>query len=508
MKMNPAVTRKNVIIFHTDQQRHDSLGCMGNKHAHTPNIDRLASEGTVFSRHISSNPVCMPSRASLMTGLYPPGHNVWSNGVALNRRAYVNANRASDWPELEVVPEPPTLADLFAQAGYDAASFGKLHLTPNLAPVGHGYPESWDAWQEGALDAWHGPYYGFCYVDLLTGHGEQPCHSGHYSVWLKREHPEVLQQVLQNEPRTGPVPELPDLYPSTVPSELHHSAWLADRLCEYLARGRAADRPFFAFVGFPDPHHPFTPCYDIVQQFEGVDVKTPFDPNGEGVRTHPILGSFQNSVAHLSEPQRRTILRYTYAMIQQIDMAVGRVVDTLKALGLWNDTILIFTSDHGDFLCDHALLRKTGIGSDALLHVPFILRAPDAGLPARVDTPMSNCDVMSTLAALTGVEPPAWQHGRDIRSVIQNDEEHYALAFCATGKPERANYTVYDATHRLTYYPHLDYVELYDHTQDPGECVNLATRREHKHRVASMIRLIEERMLHYHSPILGRTGVW
>jgi hypothetical protein len=75
--------------------------------------------------------------------------------------------------------------------------------------------------------------------------------------------------------------------------------------------------------------------------------------------------------------------------------------------------------------------------------------------------------------------------------------------------PENQNGpTVYDATHRLTYYPHLDYVELYDHTQDPGECVNLATRREHKHRVASMIRLIEERMLHYHSPILGRTGVW
>ena len=111
----------------------------------------------------------------------------------------------------------------------------------------------------------------------------------------------------------------------------------------------------------------------------------------------------------MSAEERRTVIRYTHAMIYQIDQAVGRILDALQANGLWEDTIVVFTSDHGDFLGDHARLRKGTVGSDALLHLPFILRAPGADLPARVDTPMSNCDVMPTLAALTGVAPPAWQ---------------------------------------------------------------------------------------------------
>lgn len=130
------MSRKNVIILLADQQRFDSLACHGNRHARTPNLDRLAAGGTVFTRHLSSSPICSPSRASLMTGLYPPGHNVWCNGVPLNRREYsVTDPRGERGPgdaQSGFHPEPATIADCFTQAGYDTVGFGNLRLQLRL----------------------------------------------------------------------------------------------------------------------------------------------------------------------------------------------------------------------------------------------------------------------------------------------------------------------------------------------------------------------------------------
>jgi arylsulfatase A-like enzyme len=497
--------RPNVLILHADQQRYDSLGCTGNPHARTPNLDRLAAEGTVFTRHISSNTICMPSRASLFTGLYPPGHNVWTNGVPLNRRTYarVDTQRVGE----KVRPEPPTLADVFAAAGYDTVALGKLHLTPNLAPPAYGFPETWARWEGGALDDWHGPYYGFRHVELTQGHGEQPCHRGHYAAWLQREHPEVYRAVAEGrEQHPRPIPALGDLYPSPVPAELHNTTWLADRFRAYLD-ARPADRPFFAFIGFPDPHHPFTPSFDVVQDFLGAPVRDPVDPTGELAGDAPLLDA-GTDISGLTPEQRRMILRYTYAMVHQIDRAVGRVVEGLQAAGVWDDTVVIFTSDHGDFLGDHGRLRKGYTPCDPLLHLPFILRAgrraPD--LPARVAAPMSNVDVLPTLAALAGITPPAWCHGRDIAEVVRSGAEHRALAYCANGLPAVTNYTLYDAHHRFSLYPHTGYMELYDHREDPGECHNRAAERPD--RVARMRRVIEASLLQHRTPILARVSAW
>ena len=497
--------KKNILILHTDQQRYDSLGSSGNLYAQTPNLDRLAYESTVFTRHIAANPVCMPSRASLFTGLYPPGHNVYTNGIALNRREYTIANPAPQWAEADIPPVPSTMADIFARAGYDTVSFGKLHLTPNLAPPAYGYPETWESWQSGALDDWHGPYYGFRYVDITNGHGEQPCEAGHYARWLQHEHPEAYQHVLQNrETAVRPVPGLDDLYPSGLPFELHHSTWLADQFVNYLQTRPV--RPFFAFIGFPDPHHPFTPCQEVLDEFSELAVKEPVDLDGAGIAGSPVRDRFGEDISNLSPQERRTVIQYTYAMVHQIDRAVGRVLQALKDHDLWDDTILIFTSDHGDFLGDHGRLRKGIVGSDALLHVPFILRAPGSRLPARVDIPMSNADVLPTLAALTGVEPPSWIHGKDIVRVMRQGELHHTYAFCANGNPAHTNYTVYDAHSRMTYYPYSEYVELFDHREDPGEVNNLAARQPRN--VLRLMSILQERMLHFNNPILGRTGAW
>jgi arylsulfatase A-like enzyme len=494
---------KNILIIHTDQQRYDSLGCSGNPHAATPNIDKLAAEGSFFSRHISSNPICMPSRASLMTGLYPPGHGVYTNGVPLNRKDYASPVAIDHG----VFVEPMTMADMFANAGYDTASFGKLHLTPTMSGKDSPFHESRARYESGELDDWHGPYYGFRYVDMTKGHGEAPCLAAHYSKWLREKHPETYKKVVEQKgQKECPLESQPNLYPSPVPFEQSCTAWLAKRFNEYITEERPQEKPFFAFVGFPDPHHPFTPSYDILEKFTDSEVKPAADPEGHGIKNNPVLKDMPHRTE--SESHRQLTRRYTNAMVHQIDIAVGRIINTLKENGLWDNTIIVFTSDHGDFLGDHGLLLKAQAASDALLHIPFILRAPKSDIPHKTDIPMSNCDVMPTLAALAGVEPPRNLHGKNICEALHHKNDYTALAFCADGNPENVNYTVYDRYLRFTWYPHSGYQELFDHYKDPEESHNIADSHEYRTRTEKFMAIIKSSLADFYNPILQRICPW
>jgi arylsulfatase A-like enzyme len=496
---------KNVILLHADQMRADGLGCMGNPFVRTPRIDELAAGGTVYTRHVVSNPICSPSRASLLTGLYPPGHGLWCNGVALNRRDYVEVNEKPSERETAILTEPKTMADVFAEAGYDTASFGKLHLTPTRAPLAYGYPETCAAWERGGFEGWTGPYYGFEHVELTIGHGKDAFRGGHYAEWLKREHPEALAAARESG-RDHPIPALGQLYPLPIPSRLHHSWWLAERMSSYLRERKGRKEPFFAFVGFPDPHHPFVPCEDVIGEFEDIDVPEPMDTEGRGVEGSPLARLCQMTTQGLTRDDLRTVIRYTYAMIRQIDRAVGHILDALEAAGLAEETIVAFTSDHGDFLGDHGRLQKAMGASDALLRVPLILRAPGAGLPPRMTGVTSNCDVLPTLTRLAGVDVPKGLHGTDLHA--SSGGERTAMCFAATGRARDANYTVYDATHRMTWYPGHDFIELFDHTTDPNECCNVAERAENRQRVKDMKQAVMEALVRMHNPINGRVSAW
>jgi arylsulfatase A-like enzyme len=504
---------RNVILLHTDQQRYDSLGCTGNPLVRTPHLDALAADGTVFTRHFTANPICSPSRASLLTGLYPPGHNVWNNGVALSRREYAIFDTRSEDQRCDArggfIPQPPTMADMFAGAGYDTASFGKLHLTPYLSPTAWRFPETTTNWQQGLFDDWSGPYYGFQHCELTLGHGEGACHAGHYGHWLQREHPEAVARLREHQPR--PFPEIGDLYASTLPFALHHSHWLAERLAAYLRRRGPGDAPFFAFVGFPDPHHPFVPCADIAPDFESCAVQEFVDPEGAGMAGSPVLPLNQQSLAEMgiSAEAVRQAIRYTYALVYQIDLAVGMITAALQEAGLADDTIVAFTSDHGDYLGDHGHLRKGFGASGSLLHVPLLIRAPGSDLPSRVDLPVSNADVMPTLAALAGVTPPPVQHGADVSALVRDGRTHQAFAFSTNGDVTSLNHTICDERYRLTWYPGVeDFVELFDHANDPGECRNVAGEAQHREAQERLLALLKERLAGWYSPILARTAAW
>lgn len=509
----------NVLLIHCDQLRYDGLGCNGNQFARTPNIDALAAEGCVFTRHIAGNPICMPSRACLMTGMYPLGHNLWCNGVALPRAEYadpavVKADRDPRRPALQgpLVSEPATMADVFAAGGYSTACLGKLHLTPWMAPASTGYHESTALWKAGTLDDWRGPYYGFEHAELALGHGENVANFGPYAQWLAREHPQVHGEVrayLDRHKRHDlPIPSIADLYPSVIPSDCHVSSWLAGRFIGYLNERADAAKPWMAFVGFPDPHHAFSPSYDVVRHFENIDVPDPLDPAGDALAISPALRRAQQDIRSLTVEQRRMIVRYTYAMIHQIDQAVGRMVEAIKQCGQWDRTVIVFTSDHGDYLGDHGQLRKGFNGTHPLLHVPFVMRAPGAGLPSRVDTPMSNVDVLPTLAGLAGVTPPSGVQGRDILSLVRSGGTQTVFYYGHNGDPQVAQYGAYDAHHRLSYHPHERYAELYDHRSDPAETRNLAEASTHRDIARSLLDQVRDHLLHSVNPALNRAAFW
>jgi arylsulfatase A-like enzyme len=368
-------SRPNILIFHCDQLRYDALGCTGHPGNPTPNIDALAAKGLSFTRHFAANPVCMPSRASFFTGMPVTAHGVWSNGVPLNRREYLPFGHFKNDPTIGSIPELPTFADLLSQGGYATGAFGKLHLTPSVDVTGYEFPESDRRWASGEQDDWHGPYYGFQHVELTHAHAE--CPGGHYEVWLRDTHPELYEQVRMNqEAAVRPIAELGDLHASVLTYDTHPSPWIARRALEWIHD--QGNQPFCAFLGFPDPHHAFCALQEDIDYFNGSETAAPVDADGAD---RPDMDGCGMDVRHFTPEQHDLVRRTTAAMVRTIDRAVGEVIEGLKAEGKWENTVVLFTSDHGDYLGDHGRLRKSHRAAEQLLHVPCILRLPGESKP-------------------------------------------------------------------------------------------------------------------------------
>ena len=462
---------KNLIIFYTDQQRRDSLGCYGNPVARTPNIDGLAKRGVVFNNHYASNPVCSPSRASFMTGRHLQAHRLIDNGIAL--------------PKTE-----KTIADALVENGYHTCSVGKLHLTPYGAPLECEYEESLPLWQSGAMDGWTGPYYGFQDVQLTLGHGHG-CYmsGGHYGEWFRRNFPDIAA--------AGGQP--------TLPVEAHHSTWVADQSIEFIRQNK--EQPFFIYVSFPDPHHPFVCPESYLDMFKDAEFPAPHRKEGENDRKpfhyKKAMSEQQFHIdggAHrppdYTDDDWRKIFAATYGMVSLIDHSVGRVLDCLREEGLEGNTTIAYTSDHGDLMGDHHFLYKGPVPCRSLLNVPFIVADP-ACVPGKRDSVMSNVDAVPTLLDLLGVDIPDVVQGRSFKDVVMGgagNPDHVALCSgWSKNSPNFYHHSIYGNRYRITYFPNQDDGELYDLEKDPYELDNLYHLPEHRDlRDELLVRLLKE----------------
>lgn len=310
------------------------------------------------------------------------------------------------------------------------------------------------------------------------GHGER-CH-GHYGRWREKHFPGL--KLGADHAQAGEKFVAFSSYKSNLPLDAHYSIWIARQAMEYL--DAAGERPFYLNVSFPDPHHPFTPPAPWHSVFADVEFPPPHAREGEnegkpkpyreamrgnpfptdgGARFFPGLAgrAYQQVVAH------------TYAMVALIDDCIGQVLRKLESKGWMQDTVLVFTSDHGDFLGDHHFLFKGQLPCRSLLHIPLMVVDPDVP-PGISDEVCSNVDVMPTLLASCGLEVPETVQGVGLPSPGCPPRRDYAfVAGWSKASHEFHHYSLYKDRWRLTVFPNLRDGELYDLADDSWEHKNL-----------------------------------
>lgn len=507
--------RPSFVFVMTDQQRADFLGCAGHPVLQTPNIDALAARGTLMERFYASSPVCMPNRAVFMSGLMSSVNGVRQNGTVLPR--FIT-----------------TFPEVLAAEGYDTALIGKAHLqtmTDAEIPIGEnpagtgrlanaidiGPPEWYQFedkvnWAEnGPLDI-ETPFYGFDSVDLVNFHGDGT--GGHHAIW-QAEHLGDLDAI------RGPANQLPHDYwcpqavRTAVPEEFYSTSYIKMRTIEFLGDPARSDAPFFAFVSFPDPHHPFTPpgkywdMYDPADMPEltNLDAHQNPPPHLEWVRRQPYPddGRFVTEAVSLPSEHLRQAQALTCGMVTMIDDAIGEIVAALEANGQADNTIIAFTSDHGDYLGDHGLCFKGGLHFESLIRVPMIWTDPRIEQPVTSDVVASTLDLAPTILSAAQATPYAGLQGVDLqplftggerpqRTEVLIEEQTYFPDILGFEGQVRVR-TLVDDRWRFSVYHGADWGELYDLKNDPAECRNLWDDPDHADiRNELTLRLVHSQM--------------
>ncbi len=485
------VRRPNFLFFMTDQHRADYLGCAGHPVLKTPSIDSLAARGTRFDRFFVASPVCMPNRAAFLTGRYPSAHGLRQNGNHLSRRA-------------------TTFVEVLREGGYKTAHIGKSHVQPMTAnpafprvdPKTLGILD--EAWKDDGGDygeetperyasddpyTFKLPYYGYDHVDMVTNHGDQA--HGHYDQWLRSR----SRQAAAWRDRTNQLAHdyvCPQAIRTPIPEELYPTAFIRERAVEWLAGTRDDDQPFFAFVSFPDPHHPFTPPgkYWNLYKPEQFELPLPFEAHRNPVpplvwahaRQLDNTHDTQSQIAFMAtERQLQEAMALTCGMIAMIDDAIGAVLRALRDSGHADDTVVIFTSDHGDYLGDFNLLLKGALPLKSITNVPFIWSDP-AGPRGLVRQALaSTVDLAPTIIERAGLKPYWGIQGKSLLPAIRDGaqvHDRLLVEFQDSGprfgfaEPAIVRTLVTD-THRISLYKGEAWGELYDLVNDPNETCNL-----------------------------------
>ncbi len=490
--LSPRDRPPNVLLIVSDQQRWDLLGSVGRWPVRTPHLDRLAAEGMRFDRAYTPCPLCTPARATLLTGQYPSRHGAWSIGT--------------DTP-VSALSLPRLLRE---QAGYRTAIIGKSHLQAcqregNLEAL----PRSRD-WS--FFEQWHGPWYGYDYACINCGHAHEPHAYGmHYGLWLRREGvaPEPPWFTRPGEPADEGDGRW------ALPEPCHSSTWVADQTIDYLRSHAAdhADRPFYACVNFPDPHRPFI----VPEPWHAMyaDAAVPPAARSEAERAgaaHSRLyrATVRGDAEQLArwcdrvrvacergEPdagdehgqrgeREEARCRIYMAMVSLMDKHIGRILDALDELDLTRETLVVFTSDHGDHLGDHWLWSKGATHFRSCTQVPLIVRwSGRVAAGVRTDALQSLVDLPTTFLRAAGLEPhPAMQGVDQSPCWFGDGRATPRRGVLIDHRAEQGLYVSSWITDHyrasVLHYPpdDVDELLLYDLTTDPDELTDIADSTE------------------------------
>jgi arylsulfatase len=454
-------SRPNILWICTDQQRYDTIGALGNVHVSTPNIDRLVKEGVAFTHAYCQSPICTPSRASFLTGMYASA-------------VHVNGNGNAHFPD-----HPPLVTKLLADAGYDCGLIGKLHLSSAFGRVEKRVDDGYRYWQYS-----HAPR-----DDWETGHD--------YADWV-RDQGEVLGDLTKSV--------------DGVPAQFHQTTWCAEKTIEFIKEERKG--PWLASVNIYDPHPPFNPPKAYRDQFDPDDMPEPLFLESDLVQQEKLAAlDFQSRAKHpseldikspiipwkqtrgLKEPESaglrdgKTLKAAYYAMIKLIDDQIGRLLDVLEETGQRENTLVIFMSDHGETLGDHGLIQKGCRFYEGLVRVPLIVSWPGKIQEDVVNDALVELrDIAPMLLNLGGVDVPAWVDAPSLWHLLTGSrapQEHRDFVRCeyynALDMKDNTFATMYrNARYKLVVYHGHGLGELYDLQNDPDEFHNLWDDEAHQ----------------------------
>jgi len=502
-----AAGRPNVLFIICDQLRADHLGYAGNPVVKTPHIDALAASGTVFDQARVNNPVCMPNRSTIMTGRMPSAHGVIFNdrSLELNTNTFVAQLRDAGW-------RTALIGKSHLQHGESrnaVSDFGKA--AGRTSPFAKGWDtiEHDERYEHGETVA-PDDFYGFSEIQLTLGHGAQV--GAHHYQWAREQgiSHEVLRAGLDPD-YEGVIrrPEWWQLHAAPYPEEIHSTNYVTERTIDFIERSEADDDPWMAWCSFPDPHHPMAPPEPWFTRHDPNDIELPstfHDPGNDWAPHLHLLRSLDPSRKQWVSPfgptpdLARAAIAATYGMIEYIDAGIGRILAALDRLDATDDTIIVFTSDHGDMMGDHGLMLKLIMHFEGCLRVPLIISAPGRQ-PARTSSLAASIDLPHTLLDLCGVAEYQGMQGTSLAPILDDPLAHVRdtvfveddFPAAETGAPlPLKTRTVVTVTHRYSRDSN-GHETLYDLEHDPDELINLAVaNRDPAARVAALDVLCEQ----------------
>lgn len=446
--------RRNVLLIMCDQLRPDFLNIYGADFIPTPNIDALASEGVVFENSITASTVCAPARMSFLTGKFVSGHDVWTNNIPPRENT-------------EFLPER------MAKAGYMTAAVGNFDHYPNNASFGYMYKK-------------------------IECDGMEGCD---FTEEFKKKHPDEPSIFAKDEDGYFKYPE-----------EEFYDRWSADRAVEFIehytkhksapngAKAAEEDAPFFLYCGFLSPHMPLIPPKEVkgtVDAEKIPEVRIQPRPSSDIPEVELYRSRFLypeeafDDTKAFYEKRRNDRVRYA-ELIVEVDNLVGRVVKALKDNGVYENTTIIFTSDHGSMEDDYNVMTKGPWPYKPQLFIPMVIsNDPRVEKGIRSDALCGNLDIGGTVLDIAG-EKESFGVSRSMIGVVEGsvpEREVNMSEFCDTCK------TIVDKRYTFTYYPFSGRTCLFDRIADPDETVNLGGKAEYAQVELKFMKAITDFML-------------
>jgi arylsulfatase A-like enzyme len=476
---------RNILLITSDQQHWQTLG-VNNPRIRTPALDRLAREGTNFTRAYCVNPVCSPARSTIATGLFPSQHHCWTIGVKL--------------PE-----DVPTVGDRFRAAGYRTALVGKAHFQPLASTPGEESLECQPTLRDLAFwDNFRGPWYGFEHIELARNHADESHVGQHYALWMEEQGLKNWRDYFQRWPPSPDDPRRRGMsamaadrafHTWDLPEEFHYTTWTAERTIAQIERAATEGRPFFLWSSYHDPHPPYLVPEPWASMYDPADMEPGTLEPGELDRMPPHFGLTQQESPDFSPWQETRHANHGfhshrhdddaichamaayYGMISFMDAGIGRTLDALDRLALAEETLVVFTTDHGHFLGQHGLMAKGPFHYEDMIRLPWLVRAPgNVAAGETCSAIQSQIDLAPTMLDAVGLEVPGLMQGRS-----------QWPAWCGLAAPPRDHALIENRHQRsaihlrslvterwkITVYRGHDYGELFDLETDPEERRNL-----------------------------------